>query len=234
MAYKELLMINDYLEQPQFSSSGNNETLNTLCSSGAFERDFGSFMQNPQNVVAAYEDYDYFAARFFKEEVQHNLQVFIEEIDFSGQEQVLSVACGPLIYETFLANYLFFKGKVFGIDISRSLMVYGSKKLGRAKNLYLYETNGQNLPFPNEAFDICFSYAALHWMPDLKKAIREIERVTKKEGFVHITYNPNFAGMEIPIDKLIRVEQVVHDSSFTFTHPGFGEKRTFREIIYRH
>jgi len=233
MTCEKLLVIDKYLDQPQFFSTGNGGYLNTLHSAGIFGKGFKTFIENPQNVVAAYEDYDYFTARFSKEEVRHNLQTFMTKVSFSGEEQVLSVACGPLIYETFLSTNLFSKGRVFAVDLSRSLMKYGSEKLGQPKNLYLYEANAQSLPFSSEVFDICFSYAALHWIPDPEKAVKEIERVTKKGGFVHITYNPNFAGMETPLSKFIRAEQIIHDSSFTFVHPGFGEKETFREIIYK-
>ncbi len=233
MACEKLLEIDDYLDQLQYVASDDSENSNTLHSSGAFEKNFRAFIENPQNVIAAYEEYDYFPARFFRDEVQHNLRTFVRKIPFSGKEQLSSIACGPLIYETFLSGFLFSEGTVFGIDISRSLMNYGSKKLGKAENLYLYEANAQDLPFPNESFDISFSYAALHWVPDLEKAVREMERVTKKNGFIHVTYNPHFAGMEIPLRKLILPREIIHDSSFTFVHPGFEEKKTFREIIYR-
>ncbi len=46
--------------------------------------------------------------------------------------------------------------------------------------------DAENLPFPDESFDVVFSYGVLHHTPDTAKAIREVYRVLRTGGICRI------------------------------------------------
>lgn len=54
------------------------------------------------------------------------------------------------------------------------------------------QADAENLPFPDETFDIVYSNGVLHVPPDPARAISEAHRVLKRGGtFVGLIYNPN-------------------------------------------
>ncbi|MFA5069730.1 MAG: methyltransferase domain-containing protein [Patescibacteria group bacterium] len=67
---------------------------------------------------------------------------------------------------------------------------YFAKKLGVAENNYFMAVDAENLPFDSEVFDGVFMVASLHHLPDFRKALAEIYRVTKKDSPVLILREP--------------------------------------------
>ena len=83
--------------------------------------------------------------------------------------------------------------KVVETDIALGAVTkarYFANKLGLADNNYFMVVDAENLPFRDEVFDGVFMIASLHHLPDYKKALTEIYRVTKKDSPVLILREP--------------------------------------------
>ena len=85
-------------------------------------------------------------------------------------------------------NMIYFKKNghtVKGIDFSNSLL-----KICKSKDLDVISSDIRNLPFENNTFDNTISIAVIHHLStneDRIKAIKELLRVTKKDGNILIT-----------------------------------------------
>lgn len=97
--------------------------------------------------------------------------------------KVLDVGCGMahLIYE--LAQVV--PGLlVYGIDISQYALDHAKREI---RNMLRYG-QAQNIPFADSEFDLVISLATLHNLKvyDLKKAVHEIERVSKGNSYIMV------------------------------------------------
>lgn len=94
-------------------------------------------------------------------------------------DKVLDLGCGDGL-NIVLLNDLGIK-KVVGVDISRDLLKEARKNCPKAK---LYVGSAEKLPFRVNMFDIIFVDSVFHHLLDYDKAIKEIRRVLKKNGFL--------------------------------------------------
>lgn len=80
---------------------------------------------------------------------------------------------------------------VTGIDLSPSHLEIATKRFSLHNipaNLQL--ADAENLPFNDEAFDVVYTFGTIHHTPDTQKAIDEIYRVLKPDGYAIIgVYN---------------------------------------------
>ncbi|MGA9995584.1 MAG: class I SAM-dependent methyltransferase [Pyrinomonadaceae bacterium] len=99
-------------------------------------------------------------------------------------KRVLEVGCG---LGTDLLQFARGGAEVYGIDLTQK-----GARLAR-KRLALYGQKGntlvgdsENLPFPDNYFDLVYSWGVIHHTPDTEKAAREIMRVCKPGGRVQV------------------------------------------------
>ena len=127
----------------------------------------------------------------------------------------LEFACGSGAFSDFIR-----KSRMVGLDISFSL-------LDRARSVIPIQGSGENLPFRDGLFDFVLCAAALHHIPDLEKAIREIKRVLKNDGCVFIfELNANH-----PQRKLVSKRQSPWRKPFTATHFSPAENLIPEKVI---
>jgi SAM-dependent methyltransferase len=99
--------------------------------------------------------------------------------DFAGAG-LLEVGCGM---GTDLLQFARGGAKVTGVDLTprsieisrRHLAVYGERG-------DFAITDGENLPFADESFDVVYSNGVLHHTPDTAGAVREVHRVLRRGG----------------------------------------------------
>ncbi len=79
----------------------------------------------------------------------------------------------------------------YGVDNNASLLALAKIQLtDLSPKAILRKAHMQKLPFKKDFFDITVSFAALHHLPTASlqlKALKEMRRITNKEGFVFIT-----------------------------------------------
>jgi SAM-dependent methyltransferase len=96
----------------------------------------------------------------------------------------LDVGCGTLHWTIYLAK----KGhKIVGLDISKGMIAAGKNKIKSQeivrKNIDIVIADAANLPFRNSMFlNVISLFGVLNHLPDHKKALAEITRVTKFGG----------------------------------------------------
>jgi SAM-dependent methyltransferase len=99
-------------------------------------------------------------------------------------EHVLDIGSGGGVDVLIAAIMTGPKGKVTGIDISSEMLDVArdnSRKAG-LENISFQESSAEDLPYPDQSFDVVLSSGAFNLVPDKTKALREVFRVLKPEG----------------------------------------------------
>ncbi|MBV9270635.1 MAG: class I SAM-dependent methyltransferase, partial [Candidatus Eremiobacteraeota bacterium] len=92
---------------------------------------------------------------------------------------VIDVACGTgLASEPFALNGF----PVIGIDASPEMLEFARKRVPEATFI---EASAEQLPFPDERFDLALSADAFQWL-DKSRALAEMQRVLKRGGLLAI------------------------------------------------
>lgn len=108
-------------------------------------------------------------------------RAMVEHYDIKPGDKILDVGCGKgfLLYDfTKVVPGL----ELHGIDISEYAIANAKEEIKDR----LQVGNATSLPFPDNYFDLVFSITTLHNLHcyDLDKALREIERVSKKNKYI--------------------------------------------------
>ena len=121
-------------------------------------------------------------------------------------DNVLDVGCGAGVDTFFSAMMTGFSGKVVGIDLTPAMLKRAKKNLSKTdlKNVVFKEGSVENLPFPEEAFDVVISNGALNLVPDKSRAFSEIFRVLKPGGRLMVADEILTGELPKEKDKIIR------------------------------
>ncbi|MDR3594556.1 methyltransferase domain-containing protein [Clostridium sp.] len=112
------------------------------------------------------------------------------QINFSENSKVLELGCGT--------GKLWFKNKdnidknldITLSDFSRSMIKIAKGKLKDVPHEFSYEEiNAENIPYENESVDIIIAQHMIYFIPDIEKALGEIQRVLKPKGTFYVTAN---------------------------------------------
>ena len=97
--------------------------------------------------------------------------------------RILEVGCGT---GQILRRVRRFAPAALGVDLS-----HGMLQRARARELPVAQASALQLPFADERFDLVYSFKVLPHVPDLRGALREIERVLAPGGVAVLEfYNP--------------------------------------------
>ena len=102
----------------------------------------------------------------------------IEELDLSGTEAVLDLGCGDGGLTRRIAERVP-QGRVLGVDASDGMIETALS--GAQSNLQFRKLDINDLPFDAE-FDVAFSNAALHWVLDHPRLLRNVRRALRAGG----------------------------------------------------
>lgn len=96
--------------------------------------------------------------------------------------KVLDAGCGDGVLSLMMLE----KGaEVVGVDLSSPNIDSAKKRAGR-ESVQFVLGDVENLPFPDNSFDLVVSSHVLEHLPDFDKGLREVMRVTKKRAIVAI------------------------------------------------
>lgn len=104
--------------------------------------------------------------------------VLIAELDLNGSERVLDLGCGDGALTSQIAE-LVPDGDVLGVDASQGMIDAALPK--ERNNLHFLKLDINGLDFENE-FDVVFSNAALHWVRDHQRLLRNVHRALRVNG----------------------------------------------------
>ncbi len=106
----------------------------------------------------------------------------ISQFDLNKESNVLDLACGAGTTSFYLSNK--YDCNITGIDISTSLIGIANNRLKESKNKVKFEVaNAIKLPFPDNTFDFVIAQAFFILIDEKHKALNEIYRVLKPNGY---------------------------------------------------
>ncbi len=108
---------------------------------------------------------------------------------FGAGGDLLEVGCGTGLL---LSRTAAFARSARGVDLSPGML-----SRARARGLDVAEASATDLPFPDETFDVAYSFKVLAHVRDIERALSEMTRVVRRGGFILAEfYNPrSFRGL---------------------------------------
>lgn len=108
----------------------------------------------------------------------------IDELNLKGTERVLDLGCGDGVLTARIAALLP-HGEAVGIDASQGMIAVAREKERRNLRFFLKDIDG--LDFVDE-FDLVFSNAALHWVKDHPRLLRNARRALRSGGAIRFNF----------------------------------------------
>ncbi len=108
----------------------------------------------------------------------------IQELDLRGDEQILDLGCGDGELTAQLARCVP-RGGVLGIDASQGMIDAAGKHA--AGNLRVARQDINALDY-DDAFDLIFSNATLHWIKDHRQLLPRVRRALRPGGILRFNF----------------------------------------------
>ena len=155
-----------------------------------------------------------------KHSIQKKIKMGIikDYIEPKKHDVILDIGSGGGIFDNELSKFV---DKVIAFDLSYNNIVE-SKKIAARKNIYHLTADATNLPFKNNSFTKIIAADILEHIPEDKIAIKEVDRVLKKNGILVITTpctNPTLS-----VDWLRRKSGLYMEHAFGHVRPGYSKE----------
>jgi ubiquinone/menaquinone biosynthesis C-methylase UbiE len=124
------------------------------------------------------------------EDSKNYRQRLYEKVDLKNKKYILDVGCGTGAITMDIAAST--KGEVVGIDIDEKKLEEAKPLLENVTNVSLKHGDVEKLPFADESFDLVVFNIVLIHIKNQQKAVDEMVRVTKKNGMVLATFEPDY------------------------------------------
>lgn len=125
------------------------------------------------------------------ETAEERLPLYLE-VGLKTASRVLDVGCGSGFVTQDIARLT--QGVVYALDGSSSLLKVALKILKNYSNVRFFLADAQSLPFQDNTFDITTCNLMLMWADDPYKVVQEMARVTKPQGKVLASLEPDYGG----------------------------------------
>ena len=107
----------------------------------------------------------------------------VRAADPQPEERVLDLACGTGIVARLVASLLGENGSVTGLDLNPNMLAVARAAAEREQRVInWHEGRAEQLPFPDNSFDLVLCQFGLMFFADGKAALAEIDRVLAKGG----------------------------------------------------
>lgn len=106
----------------------------------------------------------------------------LDQLALRGDESVLDAGCGTGKLTAELLSLLP-KGRVVEIDLSENMLRTARANLASSREAFLVSADLQNLPFW-QVFDLIFSTAAFHWVPDHNRLFSSLYQALRPGGWL--------------------------------------------------
>ena len=121
-------------------------------------------------------------------------------------EAVLDIGCGAGVDTFVAAKMVGPEGRVIGIDMTPEMLARARKSLQETtlQNVSFHNASAEDLPFPDESFDVVISNGVFNLIPDKARALEEVFRVLRPRGRMMIA-DQILTGV-LPADMKARIE----------------------------
>ncbi len=152
-------------------------------------------------------------------------QELIARLALQGHETVLDLGCGDGKISAEMARHVP-EGEVVGLDSSEAMVAFAREHHppGLHPNLRFVHGDARHLAF-DDAFDVVFSNAALHWVLDHRPVLRGIHRGLRVGGVALLQMGGagNAAGILGVLDALIQQPRWSrYFTAFSFPYGFYG------------
>jgi ubiquinone/menaquinone biosynthesis C-methylase UbiE len=132
--------------------------------------------------------------RFFVPAIGEPLaQDLIRSAALRPHERVLDVACGTGIVARLAAQQIDSNGVIAGVDITPGMLAVARSSTPANLPIEWHEANAEDMPLPDDAFDVALCQLGLQFMTDKLAALKEMRRVLLPGGRLILTL-PGPAG----------------------------------------
>jgi ubiquinone/menaquinone biosynthesis C-methylase UbiE len=97
-------------------------------------------------------------------------------------ERILDVGCGTGIVARLASQQVGFKGTVAGLDVNPGMLEVARSITPADMLIEWYESGAEDMPLPDETFDVVLCQLSLQFMTDKLAALREMRRVLVPDG----------------------------------------------------
>lgn len=118
------------------------------------------------------------------EEQGAKIRTALENLTLNQESIVLDAGCGTGLLFARSAEKAKF---VVGIDISKSILKEAMKKVKQYKNVALIQSDIDNLPLSDRAFNVVFAVTLLQNVPNPMATLNEIKRVSEPNATIVVT-----------------------------------------------
>jgi len=114
-------------------------------------------------------------------------RALLTQLDLGRARAALDVGCGPGIDIAQMARLMPDDAHVSGIDISETMIAEARKRTaGLGPQVLLRTGDAADLPYSDQAFDVCRVATVLQHVPDPARVIQEMARVTRPGGRIGV------------------------------------------------
>ena len=114
-------------------------------------------------------------------------RALLEQLDLGRARAALDVGCGPGIDVPEMARLMPDDAHISGVDISETMIAEARRRTASlGARVSLRTGDAADLPYPDQAFDVCRVATVLQHVPDPARVIAEMARVTKPGGRIGV------------------------------------------------
>lgn len=138
-----------------------------------------------KNNAEVYDEYLPLTFKTFNVDETTERMKLVNALDLQPTDKVLEIGCGTGRDTELIASKLSKGSELHIQDISKEILNIAYEKFKNkslATDLFINLSNGYYLPYPDNYFDKTFHFGGLNTFGDIKRAISEMVRVTKKGG----------------------------------------------------
>jgi ubiquinone/menaquinone biosynthesis C-methylase UbiE len=119
-------------------------------------------------------------------DVVEQRRAVVAALGLHAGERVVDIGCGPALLAAVMAAQVGPSGHVSGVDVSDSMLALARARAESLSELFMdFQRGGaQELPFPDQSFDVAVSTQVLEYVPDIAAAVAEMYRVLRPGGRV--------------------------------------------------
>jgi demethylmenaquinone methyltransferase/2-methoxy-6-polyprenyl-1,4-benzoquinol methylase len=120
----------------------------------------------------------------YSEEQTAKIKAALESVRIKDHSSVLDVGCGTGILFQYVIRGA---ADIVGLDISRKNLIRAKERAKNSTNVHLLWADADNMPIKNNAFDNVFAVTLLQNMPNPRRTLNEIKRVSQADSIFVIT-----------------------------------------------
>lgn len=166
---------------------------------------------------------DRIAATRPTEGIDARRQRVLELLDIRPGEAVLSIGCGSGAEPAMLASAVGAGGRVLGIDKSEDVLALASDRCAQYSQVALGRADATQLSIPNQSFDAAVASLVFEYVPDVRDAVSELNRVLRPGGRAALVSN-DWGSLVWRSTDDDRMSRIVEQWTEAFAHPRIGSR----------